>query len=305
MDTGGARPLNHSSPSRVTGPTQRTDFFHGLLTARVVTGVAGCRGQGAGGGPGRRASPLCHPPRDSSSWPGCGGARSAPLRWSRRRRRGRRRRHPPSPSGAARRTRRARTRDVRFVKGGVARAGCRRRGRAGRNRSGAADLAAVLVTYHRRGVAGRWRRVGEKIALEDDAGRRAARGARRAPTTERRTASMVSWLRGRGAGSRRSTTWWWWATDGDGPHRAGSLRPADAREPSCRPRRRSSGSALPQRLACRRAPRRRLAAGVLPGPPRRRAEPGRGCARDSGAWFPAKECRVGTASRRPCSPPCP
>ena len=36
------------------------------------------------------------------------------------------------------------------------------------------------------------------------------------PTTERRTASMVSWLRGRGAGSQRSTTWWWWATDGDG-----------------------------------------------------------------------------------------
>ena len=54
------------------------------------------------------------------------------------------------------------------VKGGVARAGCRRRGRAGGNRSGAADLAAVLVTYHRRGVAGRWRRVGEKIAREDD-----------------------------------------------------------------------------------------------------------------------------------------
>ena len=48
-----------------------------------------------------------------------------------------------------------------------------------------------------------------------------------------------------------------------------------------------------------------VAAGVLPGPPRRRAEPGRGCARDSGAWFPANECRVGTASRRPCSPPCP
>ena len=55
-----------------------------------------------------------------------------------------------------------------FVKGGVARAGCRRRGRAGGNRSGAADLAAVLVTCHRRGVAGRWRRVGEKIALEGD-----------------------------------------------------------------------------------------------------------------------------------------
>ena len=60
-------------------------------------------------------------------------------------------RHRP---GAARRTRRARTRDVRFVKGGVARAGCRRRGRAGGNRSGAADLAAVLVTYHRRGRGG-------------------------------------------------------------------------------------------------------------------------------------------------------
>ena len=57
---------------------------------------------------------------------------------------------------------------MRFGKGGVARAGCRRRGRAGGNRSGAADLAAVLVTCHRRGVAGRWRRVGEKIALEDD-----------------------------------------------------------------------------------------------------------------------------------------
>ena len=37
MDTGGARPLNHSSPSRVTGPTQRTDFFHGLLAlARIM-----------------------------------------------------------------------------------------------------------------------------------------------------------------------------------------------------------------------------------------------------------------------------
>ena len=31
MDTGGARSLNRSSPSCVTGPTQRTDFFHGLL----------------------------------------------------------------------------------------------------------------------------------------------------------------------------------------------------------------------------------------------------------------------------------
>ena len=31
MDTDGARSLNRSSPSCVTGPTQRTDFFHGLL----------------------------------------------------------------------------------------------------------------------------------------------------------------------------------------------------------------------------------------------------------------------------------
>ena len=34
MDTGGARSLNRSSPSCVTGPTQRTDFFHGLLGGR-------------------------------------------------------------------------------------------------------------------------------------------------------------------------------------------------------------------------------------------------------------------------------
>ena len=123
----------------------------------------------AGGEDGRRGPP----PGTAALGPGRARRRQAlvvetSLRWGRRRRRGRRRRHSPSPSGAARRTRRARTQDVRFVKGGVARAGCRRRGRAGGNRSGAADLAAVLVTYHRRGVAGRWRRVEEKIALEDD-----------------------------------------------------------------------------------------------------------------------------------------
>ena len=32
MDTGGARSLNRSSPSCVTGPAQRTDFFHGLMS---------------------------------------------------------------------------------------------------------------------------------------------------------------------------------------------------------------------------------------------------------------------------------
>ena len=48
MDTGGARPLNHSSPSRVTGPTQRTDFFHGLL-ALATTGGTGSVCHGGGG----------------------------------------------------------------------------------------------------------------------------------------------------------------------------------------------------------------------------------------------------------------
>ena len=157
---------------------------------------------------------------------------------------------------------------MRFVKGGVARAGCRRRGRAGGNRSGAADLAAVLVTCHRRGVAGRWRRVGEKIALEDDrldaviaklelsvddAGRRA--GPRCSSSPHDRTAngvSMVSWLRGRGAGSRRSTTWWWWATDG---RRTGATTAADGRgRPTSRGHHRSP-SALGERAPVDHTPR--------------------------------------------------
>ena len=78
---------------------------------------------------------------------------------------------------------------MRFVKGGVARAGCRRRGRAGGNRSGAADLAAVLVTYHRRGVA-------EPLASsrrKDRAQGRSARRRDREAALHGRGISAVRW----------------------------------------------------------------------------------------------------------------
>ena len=50
MDTGGARSLNRSSPSYVTGPAQRTDFFHRLLgrNSRAAARVAGRRVASAG-----------------------------------------------------------------------------------------------------------------------------------------------------------------------------------------------------------------------------------------------------------------
>ena len=69
----------------------------------------------------------------------------------------------------------------------------------------------------------------------DDAGRPSP------PTTERRTASMVSWLRGRGVGSRRSTTW---LVAGDGRRRTGPRprRPAGG-DPTSRGHHRSPPSA--------------------------------------------------------------
>ncbi len=36
MENSGARPLNRSRPSCLTGPTQRTDFFHGLLIKSIM-----------------------------------------------------------------------------------------------------------------------------------------------------------------------------------------------------------------------------------------------------------------------------
>ena len=38
METGGVRRLNRSSPSCLNRPAQRTDFFHGLLSAAARNG---------------------------------------------------------------------------------------------------------------------------------------------------------------------------------------------------------------------------------------------------------------------------
>ncbi len=137
-----------SSPRCAASPMKRSPVITASRRSRSRATAAAAARLVAGGEDGRRGPPpgtAAPGPRRARRRPGPG--RGGSLRWGRRRRRDRRRRHPLSPSGAARRTRRARTRDVRFVKGGVARAGCRRRCRPGGNRSGAADLAAVLVTY--------------------------------------------------------------------------------------------------------------------------------------------------------------
>ena len=62
----------------------------------------------------------------------------------------------------------ARTRDVRFVKGGVARAGCRLSMPAGGTVRGRLTWPPSSSPTTAAAWRGRWRRVGEKIALEDD-----------------------------------------------------------------------------------------------------------------------------------------
>ena len=129
-------------------------------------------------------------------------------------------------------------RDVRFVKGGVARA--IRTLRAAANPAPAVRVVPLSP---------------KMVRLQFQAAARA--GGVEHVTAHSGRVGLASELTSREASNRRSRTRTW---------SAGSLRPADAREPSCRPRRRSSGSAPPRRLACRRAPRRRWPQACFPAP---------------------------------------
>ena len=72
METGGVRRLNRSSPSCLNTPAQRTDFFHGLLTASATSMNWRSIGVRASPPVGRRSWP-----NRTSAWTRTSGARSS------------------------------------------------------------------------------------------------------------------------------------------------------------------------------------------------------------------------------------